>query len=119
VWISSSKHFHEDDDTPPIKPLTPTPTLPPYPNRSAEQREQLDALLTDIYEHWVDTIAAARNKSREEVEGLLNEGVYDMSKLVEGACVCGVGGGGWGWEGGCFSLQCVCIASNRAARSGR
>jgi hypothetical protein len=42
--------------------LSPHTTPPP---RSPEQREQLDALLEDIYEHWVDTLAAARGKTRE------------------------------------------------------
>lgn len=73
------------------------PTQPTQRNqqttlRSPEQREQLEALLEDIYEHWVDTVAAARGKSRDDVIALLDSGVYDNKQLLEGAWV---RGGGW------------------------
>lgn len=72
---------------PPPKTPKPQPRhpLPPTCSRSPEQREQLDALLEDIYGHWVTSVAAARGKTREDVEVLLNEGVYDMNRLLEGA----------------------------------
>lgn len=49
---------------------------------SEAQREQLGELLDDIYEHFLDTLAAARGKTREEVAGLLDRGVYDNEVLL-------------------------------------
>lgn len=50
---------------------------------SEAQSEQLNALLDDIYEDFVDTIATARKKDRADVENLLNSGVFEMEKLQE------------------------------------
>jgi protease-4 len=44
---------------------------------SEAQREQLTELLDDIYEHFLDTVAIARGKSREDVAALLDRGVFD------------------------------------------
>eukprot|EP00882_Tetradesmus_deserticola_P001055 GHRQ01001141.1.p1 GENE.GHRQ01001141.1~~GHRQ01001141.1.p1 ORF type:complete len:653 (+),score=373.33 GHRQ01001141.1:173-1960(+) len=49
---------------------------------SDAQREQLGELLDDIYEHFLDTVAEARGKTREEVAGLLDRGVYDNEVLL-------------------------------------
>ncbi|KAF6255484.1 peptidase family S49-domain-containing protein [Scenedesmus sp. NREL 46B-D3] len=49
---------------------------------SEAQREQLGELLDDIYEHFLDTVAEARGKTREEVAGLLDRGVYDNEVLL-------------------------------------
>ncbi|KAL4448020.1 hypothetical protein ABPG75_005239 [Micractinium tetrahymenae] len=45
---------------------------------SEAQREQLTALLDDIYGGFLEHVAAARGKSREEVAAFLDEGVFDM-----------------------------------------
>lgn len=50
---------------------------------SEAQREQLNALLDDMYETWVHDVSASLGKSREEVEALLDEGVYDMRVYKE------------------------------------
>eukprot|EP00879_Flechtneria_rotunda_P016300 GHRR01017055.1.p1 GENE.GHRR01017055.1~~GHRR01017055.1.p1 ORF type:complete len:674 (+),score=260.41 GHRR01017055.1:690-2711(+) len=44
---------------------------------SEAQKEQLGELLDDIYEHFMDTVADARGKTREDVAALLDRGVYD------------------------------------------
>lgn len=54
---------------------------------SDEQREQLTSILDDVYNTFVDTVAAARGKSRSEVESLLDEGIFDMQKLRDGGWV--------------------------------
>lgn len=57
---------------------------------SEAQSEQLNALLDDIYEDFVDTIATSRKKDRAEVENLLNSGVFEMEKLQQGGWVDGL-----------------------------
>lgn len=54
---------------------------------SEAQREQLTALLDDIYDDFVSTVASARGKTREEVEALLEAGVYDMEQFKSGGWV--------------------------------
>lgn len=54
---------------------------------SEEQKEQLTAILDDVYNNFVDTIALARGKDRSEVEALLDAGVYDMNILKENGWV--------------------------------
>ena len=51
---------------------------------SEYQREQLTALLEDIYDDFVDSLAASRGKTRQDVLDLIDQGVYDMNKLKEG-----------------------------------
>lgn len=51
---------------------------------SEYQREQLTALLEDIYDDFVDSLAVSRGKTRQDVLDLIDEGVYDMKKLKEG-----------------------------------
>lgn len=50
---------------------------------SEYQREQLSALLQDIYGEFVEGLAKARGKTCEEVEAIINEGIYDMERLKE------------------------------------
>ncbi|DBA80897.1 hypothetical protein WJX77_008755 [Trebouxia sp. C0004] len=57
---------------------------------SEPQREQLTALLEDIYEGFTSTIAKDRSKTVEEVEAMLNEGIFDMQKYVDGGWVTGL-----------------------------
>jgi len=57
---------------------------------SEAQSEQLNALLDDIYEDFVDTIATARKKDRADVENLLNSGVFEMEKLQQGGWIDGL-----------------------------
>ncbi|KAI8476080.1 MAG: peptidase family S49-domain-containing protein [Monoraphidium minutum] len=57
---------------------------------SPEQREQLDALLENIYTTWVADVARARGKSEAEVVALLDQGVYDMKLLAEGGWIDGL-----------------------------
>ncbi len=57
---------------------------------SEAQSEQLNALLDDIYEDFIDTIAVARKKDRADVEELLNAGVFEMEKLQQGGWVDGL-----------------------------
>ena len=40
------------------------------------QREQLQALLDNIYGDFVSTVAKARGKTEAEVETMLNDGIY-------------------------------------------
>ena len=42
------------------------------------QREQLQALLDNIYGDFVSTVAKARSKTEAEVETMLNEGIYGV-----------------------------------------
>ncbi len=57
---------------------------------SEAQSEQLNALLDDIYEDFVETIATARKKDRADVENLINAGVFEMEKLQQGGWVDGL-----------------------------
>ena len=50
---------------------------------SEYQREQLSALLDDIYGEFVETLATARGKTVEEVKAIIDEGIYDMERLKE------------------------------------
>ena len=50
---------------------------------SEYQREQLSALLDDIYAEFVEGLAKARGKTCEEVEAIINEGIFDMERLKE------------------------------------
>ncbi|KAL8216069.1 hypothetical protein R6Q57_022906 [Mikania cordata] len=52
-------------------------------NISEENREVLTTLLDNIYENWVDKISQAKGKTKEEIEGFINEGVYQIEKLKE------------------------------------
>ncbi|KAL4444953.1 hypothetical protein ABPG77_004003 [Micractinium sp. CCAP 211/92] len=45
---------------------------------SEAQREQLTALLDDIYGGFLEHVASARGKTKEEVAAFLDEGVFDM-----------------------------------------
>ncbi|KAF8059999.1 hypothetical protein HT031_004937 [Scenedesmus sp. PABB004] len=57
---------------------------------SDEQRTQLSELLDDIYAHFLDTVAAARGKTREEVAALLDRGVYDNEVFAQEGWVSGL-----------------------------
>ncbi|KAI3686584.1 hypothetical protein L1987_80264 [Smallanthus sonchifolius] len=52
-------------------------------NMSEENREVLTTILDNIYENWVDKISQAKGKRKEEIEGFINEGVYQIEKLKE------------------------------------
>lgn len=54
---------------------------------SEENREMLTALLDDIYSNWLEEIARLNGKIRQDVENLLNEGVYEMEKFKEGGWI--------------------------------
>eukprot|EP01025_Chloroclados_australasicus_P018312 TRINITY_DN19527_c1_g3_i1.p1 TRINITY_DN19527_c1_g3~~TRINITY_DN19527_c1_g3_i1.p1 ORF type:complete len:724 (-),score=114.15 TRINITY_DN19527_c1_g3_i1:175-2346(-) len=54
---------------------------------SDAQREQLTALLDDIYSNFVSDVAASRSKSVEEFEELLEKGVFKMQDFKEGGWV--------------------------------
>lgn len=57
---------------------------------SDAQREQLSALLDDIYGTFLRDVAAARGKTPDQVAALLDEGAYDPARFVEGAWVTGL-----------------------------
>jgi len=48
---------------------------------SEPQREALDAILDDISTHWMETVAEARGKTVEEVQAMLDKGIYDMEEF--------------------------------------
>jgi hypothetical protein len=53
------------------------------------QREQLQALLDNIYGDFVATVAKGRSKSEAEVETMLNEGIYGgQSDALHAAMMC-------------------------------
>ncbi|KAD4385415.1 hypothetical protein E3N88_25583 [Mikania micrantha] len=52
-------------------------------NISEENHEVLTTLLDNIYENWVDKISQAKGETKEEIEGFINEGVYQIEKLKE------------------------------------
>jgi protease IV len=54
---------------------------------SEAQKEQLTAVLNDVYDNFVDVVANARDKTRADVEGLLDAGMYEMSHFKEGGWV--------------------------------
>lgn len=53
------------------------------PDMSDAQREQLSTLLDDIYDDFLETIAKARHKTKEEVKELLDRGVFDMETFYK------------------------------------
>jgi protease-4 len=57
---------------------------------SEYQREQLTELLDDIYEDFVDSIAKARSKSKEEIREIIDTGLYDMSQFEAAGLVDGL-----------------------------
>eukprot|EP00891_Asterochloris_glomerata_P006294 jgi/Astpho2/6294/Aster-08346 len=57
---------------------------------SEPQREQLTALLDDVYEGFTETVAADRGKTAQEVEALIDAGVYDMETLAKEKWVTGL-----------------------------
>jgi protease-4 len=59
----------------------------PCSPRAEPQREQLSALLDDIFDDFTTTVASSRGKSREEFEALLDAGVYDMETFASGGWV--------------------------------
>ncbi|ESW10379.1 hypothetical protein PHAVU_009G204100 [Phaseolus vulgaris] len=50
---------------------------------SEENCEMLTALLDNIYTNWLDKVSSSKGKSREDIEKLINEGVYQVDKLKE------------------------------------
>lgn len=54
------------------------------------QREQLAALLDDIFDTFVDGVASARGKTREDVIAMLDKGIYDMEEFSAGGWVTGL-----------------------------
>ncbi|WJX91418.1 hypothetical protein P8452_73199 [Trifolium repens] len=50
---------------------------------SEDNREQLTALLDNIYSNWLDKVSSARGKNRNDVDNFINEGVYQVDKLKE------------------------------------
>ncbi|KOM40101.1 hypothetical protein LR48_Vigan04g029900 [Vigna angularis] len=50
---------------------------------SEENCEMLTALLDNIYTNWLDKVSSAKGKSKEDIEKLINEGVYRVDKLKE------------------------------------
>jgi len=57
---------------------------------SEYQREQLSALLEDIYADFVEGLAMARGKTVQEVEAIVDEGIFDMERLMEVGMVDGL-----------------------------
>eukprot|EP00775_Hariotina_reticulata_P006975 gene6975-7190_t len=57
---------------------------------SEAQREQLTALLDDIYGEFVTTVAESRGKTTEEVAALLDRGVYDNDVFAKEGWVTGL-----------------------------
>ncbi|KAJ8430954.1 hypothetical protein Cgig2_003538 [Carnegiea gigantea] len=50
---------------------------------SQENREMLTTLLDSIYGNWLEKISAAKGKRREDVEKLIDEGIYQIERLKE------------------------------------
>jgi protease-4 len=48
---------------------------------SEANREEMTALLETIYSNWLDKVSSARGKKREDVDNIINEGVYQIDKL--------------------------------------
>ncbi|BDA50409.1 Protease 4 [Coccomyxa sp. Obi] len=57
---------------------------------SEAQREQLTAILEDIYEGFTEGIALSRGKSVQEAEAMLDEAIYKMERYVEGGWLTGL-----------------------------
>lgn len=58
---------------------------------SGPHREMLDGLLDDLYSQIVDGIAAARNKSKAEVQGLIDQGLFLAREALAAGLVDRVG----------------------------
>ncbi|XP_074579698.1 serine protease SPPA, chloroplastic-like isoform X1 [Curcuma longa] len=54
-----------------------------HKSMSKEVREMFSSLLDSIYENWLKTISLSQGKRREEIENILNSGVYQVEKLKE------------------------------------
>ncbi|MCO5558983.1 hypothetical protein L7F22_012574 [Adiantum nelumboides] len=54
---------------------------------SEENREMLTALLDDIYSNWLREVSSLNSKDKEEVENLLNAGLFEIEKLKEGGWI--------------------------------
>ncbi|KAH6824243.1 signal peptide peptidase [Perilla frutescens var. hirtella] len=52
-------------------------------NISDENREMLTALLDNIYGNWVEKISLAKGKKKEDIVSFINEGVYEINRLME------------------------------------
>ena len=50
---------------------------------SKYQREQLTALLEDIYDDFIESFATSRGKSSEEIQEFVDEGVFDMQRFKD------------------------------------
>ncbi|EES05594.1 hypothetical protein BDA96_04G269100 [Sorghum bicolor] len=50
---------------------------------SNEVREMLATLLDNIYGNWLETISSTLGKKKEEIEGFINSGVYQVARLKE------------------------------------
>lgn len=50
---------------------------------SEANREMLTALLDDIYHNWLQEVSRLNGKNKEDVENLLNEGVFEIERLKE------------------------------------
>lgn len=46
------------------------------------QREQLSALLDNIYTEFAQTVAAARGKTEADVAAMLDEGIYGVKRSI-------------------------------------
>eukprot|EP00798_Chlamydomonas_sp_ICE-L_P004081 gene4081-14179_t len=57
---------------------------------SEYQAEQLTAILDDITNDFVSTIAEARGKTKEEVLAMMEEGIFDMQKFMDGGWLTGL-----------------------------
>ena len=84
---------------------------------------QLNALLEDIYSGFVADVAASRGKTKEEVEALLDEGVFDMQVgWWAGGWAGGRAGGRWVGDAvqvGPAGSKRVCVAQARARASAK
>ena len=54
---------------------------------SEYQREQLTALLEDIYDTFVESLATSRGKTKEEIQEFIDEGVFDMQRFKDAGIV--------------------------------
>lgn len=52
-------------------------------NISEENREMLTVILDNIYENWVQKISSSLGKTKENIENLLNEGIYKVERLKQ------------------------------------
>lgn len=54
---------------------------------SDAQREQLSALVDDIYQDFVQSVARSRGKTEQEVRDMLDAGIFDTQQYKEGGWV--------------------------------